>query len=86
MVTRTRLNVTYTYIVSLVNSGFSPKGLQIFLLKIVVHHIQRRIKLATCFGIKSHHQTLIKKIQKALNTALGARSPPLNIVIHYECN
>jgi hypothetical protein len=48
-----------------------------YLLLTVIHNTQSRIKHATCFGLLSNFQALIKNIKKKLNTAIGARTPPL---------
>ena len=37
-----------------------------YLLLTATHNIQSRIKQATCFGLLSHHQALIKNIKKTI--------------------
>jgi hypothetical protein len=54
-----------------------------FLLVTVVHKIKGRKGRLHLLG---HHQALIKDIEKTLNTAIVARSPPLHATINYECN
>jgi hypothetical protein len=46
------------------------------LLQAVSRNIPSRIKQATCFGLLSHHQAVIKNIGKSLDIAIGARSVP----------
>jgi hypothetical protein len=66
------------------NTGMCVVG-TIFVLKTVVNNIQSRIRYATCFGLSSHDQALIKNIKKTLNTAIGARSLLLDVIKHYNC-
>ena len=49
----------------------------------IIHY--SRIKHAMCFGLLSHYQALIKNTKKPLNTAAGARSPTLRVIILYKC-
>jgi hypothetical protein len=44
------------------------------------------IKWAECFSSLSHHQALIKNIEKTVNTVVGAISPPLHMIMHYKCH
>jgi len=52
--------------------------------KTFIHSVQSRIKQPTCFGLLSHHQAFIMNIKTTLNTAMGTRSLPLHMIIHYK--
>jgi len=61
-----------------------PKLWTYFLLKTVAHNVQSWKKIGICFGLLSHYSGLTQNIKKMLYTAIGARSPPLYVIIHYK--
>jgi hypothetical protein len=50
----------------------------------VAHTTKTSITMVIYFGLLSHNRTKISNIKKAINNKIGARSPPLRIIINYK--
>ena len=75
MLCLTPQNLTFFSYLATTHPGCVIQLHKYLLLHAVSRNIQSKIKQATCFDL-SHHQAVIKNIQKTLDTAIGARSVP----------